>query len=96
MSPSNPLPDNPTLARADSLIASDVGKEVVILSVDSGFFFLLNSTGARIWDLLDAPRALDAITDTLVQRFAVDSDDCRREVGQFVQVMLDKGLLKRA
>ena len=96
MSPSSHLADNPTIARADSLVASEVSGEVVILSIESGFFFLLNKTGSRIWELLEAPLALDAITGALIQRFAVDPDDCRREASEFVQVMLDKGLFRRA
>lgn len=96
MSPSNHLADNPTIARADSLVASEVSGEVVILSIDTGFFFLLNKTASRIWDLLEAPLALEAIASALIQRFAVDPADCRREVGEFVQIMLDKGLLRRA
>lgn len=84
------------LARADSLVATEVGKEVVIVSLESGFFFLLNNTGSRIWDLLEAPRALDAITEALIARFAVEPDNCRREVTEFVHVMLEKGLLKLA
>lgn len=94
---SNPiqLASNPVIARMESLVASELGKEVVILSVDSGHFFLLNNTASRIWDLLDAPLPLDSITDTLVSRFAVDPDDCRRDVSEFVQVMLERGLLRQ-
>ena len=95
MSQPDHLADNPTLARADSLVASEVGGEVVILNIDSGFFFLLNKTGSRVWDLLETPLALQAITDALIQRFVVDPEDCRREVGEFLEVMLAKGLLRR-
>lgn len=90
------LADNPTLARAESLVASVVGREVVILNIDSGFFFLLNKTGSRIWDLLEVPLAFETITSTLIDRFVVDPEDCRREVAEFVGVMLDRGLLRRA
>ena len=89
-----PAADAP-IARAEGLVASDVNGEVVILSIEVGHFFHLNATGSRIWNLLDAPMTVAALSAAMRERFAVGADECRRDVTEFVQGMLDKGLLER-
>ena len=95
------MSDHPALAadaaidRAEGLVASDVNGEVVILSIEVGHFFHLNATGSRIWNLLNAPMTVAALSAAMAERFAVGVDDCRRDVTEFVEAMLDKGLLER-
>ena len=83
------------LARAEGLVASEVNGEIVILSIEVGHFFHLNATGSRIWNLLDAPMTVAALGAAMRERFAVGADECCRDVTEFVQGMLDKGLLER-
>jgi hypothetical protein len=90
-----PLTDTANLARAEGLVASEVNGEIVILSIEVGHFFHLNTTGSRIWGLLDAPMTVAGLCAAMRERFAVDADQCRRDVTEFVQGMLAKGLLER-
>lgn len=90
------LPDDARLARVEGLVASEVNGETVILSIESGHFFHLNVTGSRIWDLFDAPMTFGELCAALRQRFAVDDDQCRRDVTEFVERMMAQGLLERA
>ena len=83
------------IARAEGLVASEVNGEVVVLSIELGHFFHLNTTGSRIWNLLDTPMTVAAISATLGERFAVGAEECRRDVTEFVEGMLEKGLLER-
>jgi hypothetical protein len=96
MSDQPDLADDARLARTEGLVASDFNGEVVILSIESGHFFHLNATGTRIWSLLDTPITLAALCAAMRERFAVDADECRRSVTEFVQGMLERGLLERA
>ena len=84
-----------TVARAEGLVASEVNGEVVILSIELGHFFHLNSTGSRIWHLLGGPMTVAALSAAVGERFAIDADQCRAQVAEFVEAMLDKGLLER-
>jgi Coenzyme PQQ synthesis protein D (PqqD) len=83
------------IARAEGLVASETNGEVVILSIELGHFFHLNATGSRVWNLLDAPMTVAALSAALSERFAVGADECHRDVTEFVTAMLDKGLLER-
>jgi hypothetical protein len=92
-------PDNidaARLARAEGLVASEVNGEIVILNIDSGHFFQLNPTGSRIWTLLEAPMTIAELCEKASERFAVDAEECRRDITEFAERLLDKGLLQRA
>ena len=88
--------DTDRIARAEGLVASEVNGDIVILSIDSGHFFHLNATGSRLWDLLESPMTVAELCVKARERFAVDADACRRDVGDFVQGLRDKGLLQTA
>jgi len=95
MSEHSALATDAPIARAEGLVASEVNGEVVVLSIELGHFFHLNATGSRIWNLLDAPKTVAALSATLGERFSVGAEECRRDVAEFVQGMLEKGLLER-
>ncbi len=57
---------------------------------------LLNPTGAAILTLCDGQRTLSAIIAALAVEFHSDAETLRAEVLNFVQGLLDRGLLKAA
>lgn len=65
-------------------ISAKVGDEIVMMSADEGKYVGLNDVGARIWELIETPRSIDAVCATLVEEFAVTPETCRAEVDAFV------------
>ena len=49
------IADSDIAARAENKVAAQIGDEAVILDIESGYYFQLNPTAARIWALLEAP-----------------------------------------
>lgn len=88
--------DGDRFARADRLIASEIGDDVVILDVQSGHFFQLNTTAARVWDTLQTPMTVPAICTAMGERFNVDVEQCRVDVMELIQKMHHKGLVTAA
>jgi len=86
------LTDTTIAARADNKVAAEIGDETVILDIESGYYFQLNVTGARIWSLLESPLSIGALCEKLQTAFEIDADTCRSEVIAFVETMLDKKL----
>ena len=91
--PDTPLADDAIVSRKPSLIAADVADEAILLDVDSGYFFQLNKSAARIWGLVENPRPLADLCGEMGKVFAVDPAECRRDVIEFVADMRDRGLL---
>jgi hypothetical protein len=88
-----PFADNAMISRKPTLIAADVADEAILLDVDSGYFFQLNPTASRIWNLVETPRPLSELCDEMGRTFAVDAETCRSDVHEFVADMRDRGLL---
>lgn len=61
-------------------ISSDLAGEAVILDVRSGIYYGLNEVGARIWALIQQPRSVREIRHTLLTEYALDSEECDRDL----------------
>jgi len=88
------LTETDIAARADNKVAAEIGDETVILDIESGYYFQLNVTGARIWSFLEAPLSIGALCTKLEAAFEIDAETCRDEVTSFVETMRDKNLVR--
>lgn len=86
------IADTDIAARADNKVAAEMGDEAVVLDIESGYYFQLNKSGARIWALLEAPISVAELCTKIEARFEVDHATCRAEVAAFLELMRDKGL----
>ena len=89
-----PLNDRDIAARAPNKVAAEIDDETVILDVESGNYFRLNKSGARIWHLLEAPLSLANLCARLEATFEVDADTCRAEAISFLEKMREKRLVE--
>lgn len=85
---------------ATDVVTRKVGDESVIVPVRSNVADLdavitLNPVGARIWELLDGRRDLDAIAGTIVEEYEVEPDAARADVGEFIQSLEEAHLVER-
>lgn len=86
--------DTTRLRRKPGLVAADVADDAILLDIDSGYFFQLNRTGARIWSLVAEPQSFGAVCDQMAASFRVDAETCRRDVAEFVTNLLENGVLE--
>ncbi len=89
----NPTESCGTVRRADGLLTADVGGELLMMSVEQGRYFNLNSVGSRIWELLAAPVAVDGLVDALTAEYDVTPAEARQEVQRFLGALRERGLL---
>ncbi|MCW3846656.1 PqqD family protein [Sphingomonas sp. LB-2] len=82
------------LRRKPGLVAADVADDAILLDIDSGYFFQLNRTGAKIWALVAEPQSLGAVCDHMANGFRVDPETCRSDVTEFVADLLERGVLE--
>ena len=62
--------------------------EAVILDMESNTYFGLDSTAARIWQLIQQPRRFSEICDTLQNEYDIDAANCAREVNECIDQMV--------
>lgn len=65
---------------------------MVLVHLTTNQIFELNSTGARVWELLQDGITGDALFDRLNAEFEVDSETVRREVETLLSELITAGL----
>jgi sulfur transfer complex TusBCD TusB component (DsrH family) len=68
------------LVVSDEQVSTALGDEAVILGLQDGVYYGLDTVGARVWTLLATPRRVAEIVDTVAEEFDVPLDRCERDV----------------
>ncbi len=84
---------NSLITRNPSILFNDFDDGLMMMDIDSGNYFDVDSVGGRIWALLESPVTLDTICESLIAEYAVDVDVCRSETIGFIEELAGKGLV---
>ena len=79
---------------AKDQVSTDLGGEVVILSLESGQYYGLNDVGSRIWELTQEPRSVAAIRDTILGEYEIDAEPCERDLLALLNDLSNAGLIQ--
>ncbi len=88
------IPDSAVVAIAPDVLGSELGSEVVMLSLRDGTYYGLEEVGAEVWRLIQAPITIRSIVDSLVGTYDVDARRCRADVISLVIALRDRGLVE--
>ena len=83
-----------SVVAAKSQVSSDLGGEVAILDLQGGTYFGLDDVGARVWSLIQEPKNVEEIRNTLVSEYEVNQDRCERDLIALLQRLADEGLIE--
>lgn len=77
------------------VVESRLGEETVILHLKHGIYFGLDKVATLIWERLQAGETIGAIRDYVRASFDAVPDTLDREVNDFLQVLLEKELIRQ-
>ena len=80
--------------RSDKALFSNVGDDIVALHLENGHCYGMEKVSSVVWKLLEKPTDLDRICTHLVERYQVDEDRCRAEVGALLDQFQKEGLIE--
>lgn len=82
---------------SSEVLSSKIDEEVVLMSIEAGFYFGLETVGSRIWELLsEKPATFDELVTLLMDEYEVDEETCRADVQSFIEDMYSKKLILSA
>ncbi len=88
-------PDSPPrYERHPDHVSTDIDQHTVILSLAQGQYCELNSSGQLIWNTLSQAQTIAEICGAVQGRFDVDASTCVKAVEQFVDTLLQQGLVR--
>src|SRR5437764_564213 len=83
--------DSVVVASKDQ-VSCDLEGEAAILNLKTGAYYGLNPIGARIWQLIQTPKRVPEIVDTLVPAYEVDPKRCQSDIVALLQDLISDGL----
>jgi hypothetical protein len=86
------MTDNSLISRREGWIAAWVDSNLIMMHAESSFYLNLTGSGGRIWELLESPRSVWDLCETLGREFDIEPDAAWPEVLAF----LDQLLLRKA
>lgn len=96
MTHARPLDATSRIVAAGDQVSTELEGEAVILHLGDGIYYGLNSVGARLWTLLEEPRAVAELRDALVAEYEVDAETAERDVIDLLDEMMERGLVEPA
>lgn len=79
--------------RREGIAAQVADGEAVLLDIESGEYFALNTVGSRIWELCDGTRSSADIVSVICAEFDVAEDVAAPDVGEILGELEQVGLL---
>lgn len=84
---------NSKIVQNKEIDASDIDGDKVMMNLEKGMYFSLNSVGSRIWDIIESPMTMDEIIETLLNEYDVDENECRETVVSFLKGLEENDLI---
>lgn len=94
MSSDNLIKMDSKIVRETHLVFNEMDGETIMMSIENGEYYGMNSMGSRIWKLLETPRSVTEICDTLLPDYDVTPDQCAKDLIPFLNKMAKKGVIK--
>jgi hypothetical protein len=75
-------------------VSADLSGEAAILNLTSGIYYGLNEVGASIWKIIQEPKIVREIKETILREYVVDPGQCEADVMALLNELLSRGLIE--
>ncbi|MDQ1301198.1 MAG: hypothetical protein QG637_1119 [Chloroflexota bacterium] len=73
---------------------SKLDDEMLAIDAQAGYYYSLNESAGRVWEMIAEPVAVGAVCAQLRREFAVAPEACTRDVLGLLQGLHDAGLVQ--
>lgn len=85
---------NSLIKQSKDPVCADIDGELVMMSIERGSYFGLDSIGNRIWQLIESPIRISEICNQLQQEFEVKTQICEIDTLNFLNDLAEQGLIE--
>lgn len=79
--------------KSKEIDTTDLNGDKVMMDLEKGKYFALNSIGSRIWDLIDDESTVGSIIYTLLNEYNIDKETCEKSVIEFMDKLNKQKLI---
>lgn len=91
---STSISDRSVVVVARDQVSCDLAGEAAILNVKSGVYYGLDPVGARIWNLMQEPRAVADIQNAITSEYDVEPERAASDLADLLGKLLAEGLIE--
>jgi hypothetical protein len=91
--PGNKLSDDSRISVTQDQVSCDLAGEAAILNLKNSVYYGLDPVGARVWNLIQEPKTLAEIRDTLLGIYDVDSLKLESDLRALLTELAEQGLI---
>jgi hypothetical protein len=88
------LRTNSIVVVAKEQVSCPLGAEAAVLNLKNSVYYGLDSVGARVWTLLQQPRSVGELRDTLLSEYEVEARRCEQDLLALLESMRSEGLIE--
>jgi len=88
------ISDRSIVVAAKDQVSCDLAGEAAILNMKNGVYYGLDPVGARIWNMMQEPRAVAEIQNTITGEYNVEPERCERDLFGLLEKLLAEGLIE--
>lgn len=88
------ISDRSVVVAAKDQVSCDLAGEAAILNIKNGVYYGLDPVGARIWNLVQEPRAVAEIQKAITNEYDVEPERCARDLVGLLEKLLAEGLIE--
>ena len=81
------------LSRSARVLATEVDGETVMLALDTSLYHSLEGVAARIWELLETPATVEAMSHTIAAHYGVPVEQCEPDIREFFEDLIRADLV---
>jgi hypothetical protein len=79
---------------AKEQVSCPLGEEAAVLNLKNSVYYGLETVGARVWTLLQQPRSVSELRDTLLSEYDVEARRCEQDLLALLETMRNEGLIE--
>ena len=83
-----------TVVAVSDQVSTNLEEEAVILNLKDGVYYGLNPLGARIWQLIQKPRAIKEILEIILEEYEVEPERCKQDLLNLLKELATKRLIE--
>ncbi|GJM41928.1 MAG: hypothetical protein DHS20C20_22100 [Ardenticatenaceae bacterium] len=88
------LTPNSRVVRSEDFITSTVENDLVMMSLEKGTYYGLDSIGSKIWEHISEPISIDELCRRLAAQFEVDAAQCQADVLAFLNELQTEDMIR--
>jgi hypothetical protein len=75
-------------------VSCPLDDESAILNLKNSVYYGMNAVGTRVWNLLQKPRSVRELRDTLLAEYDVEPERCEQDLLDLLEAMRVEGLIE--